>query len=656
MMESGGAKWFTAGELADLGLPGLSRSKRKINERSAEEGWAIRTDHRGAPLARPRRARGGGLEYHLSVLPASARIALIKAGLAQDATVSATPPVPADAPAPQTRWTWFEGQTAKTKDEAKRRLRVLDAVARLERAGCTRTLAISGAADEHGVSKATIWNWLALVEGVPANDWLPHLAPNRAGGGAETPCDERVWQVLKSDYLRPEKPSWSSCIDRAAEVAASVGVTMPHARTLWRRFEREIDPRLVIAKRSGADALRGTIPYQQRSVDELHALELVNIDGHKMDVFVRFEDGTIGRPTIVAIQDVFSRKIIAWRIGTSEDAVLTRFAFADLFARYGIPKGCLLDNGRAFASKWITGGAKSRFRFKIKEEEPTGLLTALGIAIHWAKPYRGSSKPIERAFRDFCDAIAKHPAYSGAYTGNRPDAKPENYGAHAVPIDLFARVFAKGVAAHNAKPGRRGGVCRGRSFDQVFEASYAASPIGRATAEQLRLALLTADDSIRTHRSSGEIALFGNRYWVPELAQIAGTRVTVRFDPDNLQTEVHVYARDGRFLATAPVVEATGFLDVASAKTRAKAEGDLRKAVRAVEAAEDLLTAQQIAAMLPDDDSDDAAFVPTIVRPVRHRGQTAAALKPQHQAQISGAPRPDPNSVIDRIGRLKLVT
>jgi len=100
------------------------------------------------------------------------------------------------------------------------------------------------------------------------------------------------------------------------------------------------------------------------------------------------------------------------------------------------------------------------------------------------------------------------------------------------------------------------------------------------------------------------------------------------------------------------VVEATGFLDVESAKRRARAEADLKKQVKRLEAAEDLLSASELAAMLPGDMPDDDVFEPSIVRPVRHRGQTAAALKSIPQ----GAPRPDPNSVLDRIGRLKLVT
>ncbi len=117
-------------------------------------------------------------------------------------------------------------------------------------------------------------------------------------------------------------------------------------------------------------------------------------------------DGRILRPTLIAIQDVYSRKFLAWRIAETEDMVTARLVFADLFATWGIPKGLLADNGRAFASKWLTGASRTRFRGKILDSDPTGLLVALGINIHWAKPYRGQSKPIERGFRDLVAGIA----------------------------------------------------------------------------------------------------------------------------------------------------------------------------------------------------------------------------------------------------------
>lgn len=646
MKPVGGKQWFTAAELADLALPGLAKSKRKVNERAEAERWALKVDAVGMPLSRPREARGGGLEYHIDVLPAAARLELSRRGIALVADEAPELPSAADM---ASRWDWFERQSEKVKVEARRRAEIVDAVERHARLGLSRSTAVASAAAEHGVSQATLWNWLKLLKGTDPNDRLVHLAPQRSGGGAEAEIDAGAWLFLKSDYLRPEKPTFSSCYWRLKrDYCEPRGIAIPHERTLRRKLEREVDGRLIMAKRNGAEALREMLPPQQRTVEGHYALDLVNIDGHKVDVFVRFPSGRVGRPIIVAVQDIYSRKILSWRLGESENALLTRLAFADVFDKFGIPKRCLLDNGRAFASKWITGGSKSRFRFKIREEEPTGLLTQLGIEIHWAKPYSGRSKPIERAFRDFCDAIAKHPAFAGAYTGNKPDAKPENYGERAIDLPDFMKVFARGVAAHNEKPGRRTEMAAGRSFDEVFAASYAVSPIGKASPEQMRLALLTADE-VTTDRKSGFISLYGNRYWSPELSEIAGNRVTVRFDPDDLTKALHVYDRAGRFLASAPLLEATGFLDAASAKQRAKQEADHRKAARRAAELENLLSAEQLAALLPDSFDELDLPEPSVIRPVRRRGNTAAALKHASQTQLTQPQEASKPAAIDRI-------
>lgn len=651
VISEGGKSWFTAAELAELRLPGLPKAKRKINERAAAERWALKTDAAGRPLARPRQARGGGLEYHLQALPPAARIELLRRGMAGEAAISAAP-----TPARPNLWAWYDGQSETVKTEAARRAEVLAAVEEMERSGLTRTSAVACAAARFETGASTIWSWLSLIAGVEPAERLPHLAPRRTGGGAEAEIDDDAWKILISDYLRPEKPTWASCYRRMVDdYAAPRGIEVPSSRTLWRKLNREVDGRLIVARREGAEGLRRTLPPQQRSVAGLQALELVNIDGHKLDVFVRFPNGRIGRPVMVAIQDIYSRKILAWRVGETESAVLTRLAFADLFSKVGIPGGCVLDNGRAFASKWITGGAKSRFRFKVREEEPTGLLTSLSVQIHWAMPYRGQSKPIERAFRDLCGTIAKHPALAGAYTGNSPEAKPDNYGQRAVELELLRRITAAGIAAHNARPGRRTETARGRSFDETFAESYAIAPIRKATPEELRLALLTADE-VSTDRRTGAISLFGNRYWTGELSAVAGRKVTVRFDPDDLSAPIHVYDRATGFLASAPVLQQTGFLDVESAKARARQEAELRKTVKRLGELEQLLSPEQLAAQLPAYSDEAELPPPSVVRPVRHRG-TAAALKPQ----LSAASEPVQFKTMDRLAqaaesrRLRLV-
>ena len=615
--DQSGTEWYSAGELAELALPGMPADKRQVARRAQEERWSTRCGADGALLVRTRAGRGGGLEFHVSLLPGAAQLELSRRGL------SGCRPAPKLAETVG-EWRWYEAQSGTVKAEAERRAAIVAELETLERSGMTRTAAI-GAVSGHqqGRQIHAMERGCARSRESTQAARLPALAPRHKGGGAAADIDPLLWSAFKSDYLRLAQPTLTSCYERVAAIAAERGLTCPSERSFRRKFEREVPRAVAVLRRQGEEALRRSIPAQRRTVDHLHALEHVNIDGHRFDVFAKTADGRVVRPMMVAIQDIHSRKLVAWRIGESESAVLTRLAFADLFSNFGIPKACTLDNGRAFASKWITGGAASRFRFKIREEEPTGLLTGLGIAIHWALPYRGQSKPIERTFRDLCDTIAKHPAFEGAYTGNSPTAKPENYGSRAIDWDAFVAQVEIGIAAHNARLGRRGGVCRGRSFDQVFAESYATAPIGKATPEVMRMALLAAEQ-VMVNRQTAEISLYGNRYWSPECGSFAGQRVTVRFDPDNLGGEVHLYGADGRFLCSADSINDSGFDSVEGAKATGKRLKEYRRIVRDATVAEQLLASEELAALQADRPQAPNLPDPQVLRPVRHRGSTAA--------------------------------
>lgn len=649
--------WFTAAELAELALPGLPGDKRAMNRRARDERWQLRLatagDLAGSPLARPRIARGGGIEFHISLLPGPARLELAKRGLA----VAGPGEV---EPASEGAWRRYGGLPLKAKAEAARRRAVLAEVALLEEAGLTRTAAAAESAARHKIASSTLWNWLGLVEGVAPSDWLPALAPRHRGGGREIDVDPDLWDLFKSDFLRDAAPTLAICYAKCAAVAASRGLSLPSEKTLRRKLEREVPASVILLARRGEEALRRSLPAQRRSVAEFHAMELVNVDGHKFDVFVELPDGTRFRPILIGIQDVWSRKVLAWRIGDVESALLTRLAFADLFTKFGIPKEAYLDNGRAFASKWITGQLLNRFRFKVKEEEPAGLLTALGIKVHWTLPYRGQSKPIERAWKDLCDSIARSAAFAGAYTGNSTANKPESYGKRAVPIADFIAEVERGIAFHNARLGRRSEMARGRSFDETFAESYARAPIGKATPEQLRLALLTGENR-RVNKQTGELALFGNRYWSPACGALHGQLVTVRFDPDDLSRDIHLYDMAGRYLGDAQMIADTGFADVAEAKGAARLVADHRKATKAMLAAERRLSAADVADAQAE--AFDALYgkgpalpEPAVLRPVR-------ALKPVSQAVLrqaqdereKPAPRQHESRVFAALGGLKVV-
>lgn len=620
------SEWFSVAELADLALPGLPADKRALNRRAREERWQMRVDSAGALLSRPRAGRGGGTEFHLSLLPAAAQLELARRGLAAERQET-----DAERAATAGSWRWFEAQSDKARAEAQRRLAIVNEIDLLERAGLTRTAAVGEASRRHGASPGTLWAWLKMITGVAAADRLPALAPRHRPGGREAEIDPFLWNLFLSDALRLSGASLAGCYDEVALKAAEMGIEIPSQAAFRRRLKREVDPNVIRLAREGEEALRRSLPTQRRTVAHLHALQCVNLDGHVWDVFVMPPDGGNRpiRPVMIAIQDVYSRKVLAWRIATSENSVTTRLTFADLFENYGIPKECVIDNGRAFNSKWLTGGMKTRFRFKIRPEDPVGLLVGLDILVHPTLPYRGQSKPIERAFRDMCDKIAKRACFDGAYTGNNPTAKPENYGSKAVPWDYFVEQVSIGIHKHNAKLFRQTEMARGRSFDQVFFESYATAPIGKVLPEQLRMALLTADQ-VTVNGQTGEIQLYGNRYWSEGSGQLHGQKVTVRFDPDNLARDIHLYDAKGRYLTAAQMIADTGFLDVAAAKQAAKFLSTQRKRIRDGLQAEQLLSAGEVARLqagaqqvhLPE---------PAVLRPVRHKGHTAAALKVTRQ-------------------------
>lgn len=652
MIELGSGKtWFTALELEALKLPGLPKSKREINKRADKENWALAVDEAGTPRARAHKGRGGGIAYHLSLLPDVARAELVKRGLAF------APANDEDAVARHAHgWAWYDMQSDAVKAEAMRRAQIIAQVDACMATGMLQTAAVNAIVQAEKISAGTIYNWLKLVKGVAQGDRLPALAPRRKGGGKEAEVHAGAWEQLKSDYLRPERPTFSSCYYRTLHhYAKPQGITLPSEKTLLRKLEREVDPRFIVARRKGMDAVKAMVPAQERTVAHLHAMANVNIDGHKFDVFVRFPDGKIERPILVGIQDVYSRMMLAWRVGDTESALLTRLAFADLFKRHGIPKHCTMDNGRAFASKWVSGGIDNRYRFKIREEEPLGLLPALGIGITWTLPYSGQSKPIERAWRDCAEMIAKDPRCAGAWSGNHVDNKPENYRDTAVPLEHFLTIVEQGMRIHNERTGRRTEMTNGGSFAQTFAESYAQSPIGRATEEQLRLGLLTGEQ-IKADRKSGFVKIAGNRYWTLELSRYAGQLLTIRFDPDDLTLPIHVYDNGGRFLCTADRIEASQFDDYHASKRQAKLRGDVRKLVRKASDIEQLLSAEQVAAQMRMDQVETRMPEPVVIRPTRFRGN--AALKTVSEA-VPTASQDDflANfaTAVERSGGLKLV-
>lgn len=531
-------------------------------------------------------------------------------------------------------WSRYEQVPQHMKDTAQRRLTALQAVAKLVEQGHRMQDARAAVAAQlqrdgvRGASVPSLSRWAASVARLAAQHWLAALVPEYSGGTATAEIPEQAWDTFKADYLRLEAPTATSCYDRLKDVAKITGWVLPSLDTFERRIAKL--PRGVrILAREGEEALMRTFPAQERDRSLFAALEAVNADGHKFDVFVRSPMGDIVRPMLVGVQDLYSGKILGWRIAETESADLARMAFRDAIARFGIPQHIWLDNGRGFASKMLTGGVANRFRFKVREDDPTGVLVGMGCQIHWATPYHGQAKPIERAWRDFCDRIAKHPEFAGAYTGNKPDAKPENYGSKAIAWDVFVRVVDHEIAAHNARVKRRTRVCGGvHSFDDVFNASYAQSSIRKATEEQLRQLMLAAE-VVSTDSRDGSVKLSGNRYWSEALSEHAGRKVLLRFDPDALHTEVQVYTLANVYIGCAECIAAVGYADTQAAREHTRARRQYIRATKDQRKAEVRMDIARVAAQLPADEAAATLPSPGVIAGVFGKPKRPAIEQPQ---------------------------
>lgn len=618
-------EWFAATELA--GLSGLPKNVRNITIKASKENWQ----------SQKRQGRGGGFEYHLTSLPIETQAAILK-----QFTPNLTPVKKALNDAefnydPEELWQHYDAKPQKQKDKAQQKLNLLLQVMTLiESSGVTLKNAFLLVAEQNDISPRTMQGWYngtpgkAGVKNYKRQDWLAALIPSFVGRTATVNIEDEAWETFKADYLREEQPAATACYYRLQRTAKAKGWTIPSLKTIERRIQA-IPLSIRVFKREGEAGLMKLYPAQQRTVEELHALEWINGDGYQHNVFVKLPNGEVTRLKTWFWQDVYSRKILSYRVDESENTDSIRLSFGDVVEQFGIPEHVTIDNTRAAANKWMTGGVPNRYRFKVKEDDPLGLIPSLESTVHWTSIHadegHGQAKPVERSFGvgGIGEYIDKHPKFSGAYTGANPMAKPSNYGKTAIPLEVFLEVLQQEIIAWNAKEGRRTEVCAGiKSYDQAFNESYQTAVIRKATAEQRRMWMLSAE-AIKVQKDgsftldAGKATGTGkNRYHAHDLFEHIGQKVVVRFDPQALHETVYVYTLDSRFICDAQCIDATGFGDTEAARSHNKYRTRFIKATKIAAKAELQMDAMQVADRLPHLDPSEAEPVnPKIVRPMR---------------------------------------
>lgn len=622
--------WLTTQEL--LGLSSLPSSDRGISKKAIRENWAKR-QREGV--------KGKTYEYAFNSLPQNVQAEYL---LKHSETAKNTAkPTACQAKAlnylPEVIWSPFDKASEKQREEAQQKLQLLHKVDDLIQHGIKLMDALEQVANKFNVAKGSLKRWYYKVRAFERSDWLPLLIDKH---GTKRPAQEaeftpEAWEAFKADYFRNERPQFGSCYERLKRAAREQNWVIPSKSSVKRKIEREIPKVQQVFLRDGEHALSQYYPAMQRSVAELDALEWINGDGYQHNAFVEWHNGDIVRPKTWIWQDVRTRKILAYRVDLSENSDTIRLSLMDLIWQYGIPKKCTIDNTRAAANKWMTGGVKNRYRFKVKEDDVKGIIPLLGMELYWTSIQfgkgHGQAKPIERAFSHggLGELVDKHPKLAGFYAGENIYNKPDNYngGKAGASYDDFILALEDGIRTFNEREGRETEICQGvYSFNQVFERDYAKASVRKASVEQMRVLMLMSEATSLRKDGTFELEVGGkvhnrrNRYLCTDLIGSPYKKVVVKFDPQDLHNKVWVYSTEMVYLGEAECTERVAFGDKAAGREHDKARKQWVKAQKQAAKAQQTIDAQEAARYLPEFEGEEEAPQPSIIQLIEREGST----------------------------------
>lgn len=488
-------------------------------------------------------------------------------------------------------WKRYEVATEKCQGRARTAFASLVRFNELLRQGSKKMPAYAAVMSEFDVVRSTFNLWQKSVDGLPQVDWLPALVPDFCGRTNARRADwpGQSWMFFLRDACTPGRPFKTAYNRTQREAEAQGWGKLPSLPTAKRDFDN-VDAAVIAILREGDTALKRLSPTIRRDYTAFALHDQWSMDGRRMDLMVRDSKGEFGpkgrnfRLWLYAVMDMRSRFLVGYAIGAALNADLVRDALMDAFKKTQriAPKCVQVDNGMEAAAKEITGGAPWRLRGKVKEDEIIGLLPFLGVEVSWATPAHGQTKPIERLFGTLARMCETRPEFRGAYCGNTPEARPEEWDASkAAPIDLVRELFAEELGAYLRTPHRGDGM-DGKSPMQMYtELMNATGYVPRQiSALQMRVCALSAVPI--TIQKDGSFIIHGARYYSVETASLPkGRGYYARYNRHDLAEPVFVYRASKLVAENVRQIERTPGNSKEAAQKIAKERADFTRAKKA---------------------------------------------------------------------------
>lgn len=572
--------WLTSSELADLALPGMPATRKNVIALAEREDWA-----RFSALCRPRSGRGGGVEYHINLLPVASRVAYLSTRAPAQAEPSAAAEAIQAAPEPTT------GTSSAATRQQDARLAILGALKSFIRASeMKQTVAVSyfvdlynlGRIDVPGWAKETVGRlstrtllrWLSAArEGETERLAVDKGAGRRGQGVLDAAFDGEIKHfalaVHSFNELYTARQIYETVRAEFGARLATEGLALPVQRAFEIRFKawkhehaagllRMMDPDGFRSKMRTSGSYAHLAP---------HLNALWQIDASPVDALC-----VDGRHSIYVCIDIWSRRLCLFVSKTPRSEAVQLLMRKAILA-WGVPDAVKTDNGSDFVAR-----ATVRLFAKLQIE---------AIRSDAFSPWQKGV--VERNIRTFqTDCARMLEGFVGHSVAHRK--KIEGRKAFAARLgqqdnDAFNVTmtgealqgivdrWASEIYAHRGHGGIGG-------LSPFARAATSTRPIRTVDADALATLLMPAPDAegTRTVGKNG-VRIGGFHYLTPDC--LPGERVFVRLDPQDAGTAWLFDETGDRFIGRALNSERAG-VDPAElvAQTRAaqKAKIDARTA------------------------------------------------------------------------------
>ncbi|XHE13647.1 Mu transposase C-terminal domain-containing protein [Agrobacterium deltaense] len=452
--------YLTALEIAEAGvrlkLKAMPHSKRGVQDFIDREGWAA------SPLCRKRAKVGGGMEYHISLLPEALQAALHGERNRELVLVSQEAKKSHEIARREKLST--ANLTARQRDVMNARSAILSAIdmhqisnGMSQRQAIQSFLADPAAiqimeamvrvandrTNKASVSRATLYDWFKLRDTVGVGALAP--LPTKA----KQDIPSWFWQFLRF-YAQPQKPCLTDALEKFK--TALPAHIMPPNYDQIRRLMARLGNVEKHRGREGSLTLKSRMAYTLRSTDDLLPGCVYTADGKTFDAEIAHPiHGQPFRPEITSIVDVATRRCVGFSFGLAENTIGVVDALRYACEQNGICAIFYVDRGPGFKND-------------VLDNQLTGVTERLGITKLHSLPQNSQARgiierfngsvwnPLAKEFETYIGEDMDRQARQRSFKATRKDIKEFGVSSRLPSWQEFLTACVNAVASYNAKP------------------------------------------------------------------------------------------------------------------------------------------------------------------------------------------------------------